>query len=78
MFFDAAVHRCAVEQVWAAGKHKRRINCGAWSYQNQLAYGSDDKQISVTSETGQIQDQVCTNDRRRGPPSYVTPVGSSG
>lgn len=49
---------CAVEQVWAAGKHKRRINCGAWSYQNQLAYGSDDKQISVTSETGQIQDQV--------------------
>lgn len=47
------------EQMWAAGKHKRRINCGAWSYQNQLAYGSDDKQISVTSETGQIQDQVC-------------------
>ncbi|CAN0225642.1 unnamed protein product, partial [Ectocarpus sp. 6 AP-2014] len=44
--------------MWAAGKHKRRINCGAWSYQNQLAYGSDDKQISVTSETGQIQDQV--------------------
>lgn len=50
---------CWREQVWAAGKHKRRINCGAWSYQNQLAYGSDDKQISVTSETGQIQDQVC-------------------
>lgn len=44
--------------MWAAGKHKRRINCGAWSYQNQLAYGSDDKQISVTCETGQIQDQV--------------------
>lgn len=52
----APVH--AKAQVWAAGKHKRRINCGAWSYQNQLAYGSDDKQISVTSETGQIQDQV--------------------
>ncbi|CAM9278321.1 unnamed protein product, partial [Scytosiphon promiscuus] len=51
-------HRRTNEKVWAAGKHKRRINCGAWSYQNQLAYGSDDKQISVTSETGQIQDQV--------------------
>ncbi|CAN0388242.1 unnamed protein product [Ascophyllum nodosum] len=51
-------HRRTNEKVWAAGKHKRRINCGAWSVQDQLAYGSDDKQISVTNEMGQIHDQV--------------------
>eukprot|EP00904_Undaria_pinnatifida_P000052 jgi/Undpi1/10047/HiC_scaffold_28.g12501.m1 len=56
-------HRRTNEKMWAAGKHKRRINCGAWSYDNQLAYGSDDKQISVTSETGQIQDQVKVKSR---------------
>lgn len=50
-----------VRQMWAAGKHKRRINCGAWSDEDQLAYGSDDKQISVTSPTGQIHDQASTS-----------------
>ncbi|XP_062135942.1 WD repeat-containing protein 19 [Drosophila sulfurigaster albostrigata] len=34
------------------GKHSKRITCGAWSAQNLLALGSDDKSFSLSSEDG--------------------------
>uniref|UniRef100_A0A1A9VGQ4 Uncharacterized protein n=1 Tax=Glossina austeni TaxID=7395 RepID=A0A1A9VGQ4_GLOAU len=34
------------------GKHSKRISCGAWSAQNLLALGSDDKTFSLNNEEG--------------------------
>ncbi|XP_055372379.1 WD repeat-containing protein 19 [Condylostylus longicornis] len=34
------------------GKHSKRILCGAWSMQNLLALGSDDKSFSLSNEEG--------------------------
>ncbi|XP_030375229.1 WD repeat-containing protein 19 [Scaptodrosophila lebanonensis] len=34
------------------GKHTKRITCGAWSAQNLLALGSDDKSFSLSNEEG--------------------------
>lgn len=34
------------------GKHSKRITCGAWSKDNILALGSDDKTLSLSSEDG--------------------------
>lgn len=34
------------------GKHSKRITCGAWSRDNILALGSDDKTLSLSSEDG--------------------------
>ncbi|XP_039955569.1 WD repeat-containing protein 19 [Bactrocera tryoni] len=34
------------------GKHNKRITCGAWSAQNLLALGSDDKSFSLSNEAG--------------------------
>ncbi|EDW74804.1 uncharacterized protein Dwil_GK15704 [Drosophila willistoni] len=34
------------------GKHSKRITCGAWSAQNLLALGSDDKSFSLSNEDG--------------------------
>ncbi|CAN0496499.1 unnamed protein product, partial [Phaeothamnion confervicola] len=45
-------------RVWATGKHKRRILCGAWSAHDRLAYASEDRQISICTQTGDTHDQV--------------------
>ncbi|XP_055855460.1 WD repeat-containing protein 19 isoform X1 [Episyrphus balteatus] len=34
------------------GKHSKRVTCGAWSQQNILALGSDDKSFSLSNEEG--------------------------
>lgn len=34
------------------GKHSKRITCGAWSKDNILALGSEDKTFSLSSEDG--------------------------
>lgn len=34
------------------GKHSKRITCGAWSSQNLLALGSEDKTFSLSNEEG--------------------------
>ncbi|GFR90645.1 WD repeat-containing protein 19-like [Elysia marginata] len=34
------------------GKHTKRITCGAWSAENLLALGSDDKTISISNADG--------------------------
>ncbi len=34
------------------GKHTKKITCGAWSQQNLLALGSEDKTISVSNAEG--------------------------
>mmetsp|Transcript_13440 Transcript_13440/g.31546 ORF Transcript_13440/g.31546 Transcript_13440/m.31546 type:complete len:1359 (-) Transcript_13440:179-4255(-) len=36
------------------GKHSKRITCGNWNDQNQLALGSDDKTISISTNTGEF------------------------
>lgn len=34
------------------GKHSKKITCGAWSAENLIALGSEDKTISVSSLEG--------------------------
>ena len=34
------------------GKHSRKIVCGAWSLENLLALGSEDKSISISNADG--------------------------
>lgn len=34
------------------GKHSKRITCGAWSKDNILALGSEDKTLSLSSDSG--------------------------
>ena len=34
------------------GKHTKKITCGAWSQQNLLALGSEDKTISISNAEG--------------------------
>ena len=34
------------------GKHVKKITCGAWSQQNLLALGSEDKTISISNAEG--------------------------
>lgn len=34
------------------GKHSKRITCGAWSKENILALGGDDKTLSLSTEDG--------------------------
>ena len=34
------------------GKHTRRITCGAWSNENLLALGSEDKTVTVSNSEG--------------------------
>jgi WD repeat-containing protein 19 len=34
------------------GKHSKRITCGAWSTENLLALGSEDKSFSLSNEEG--------------------------
>ncbi len=34
------------------GKHTKKVTCGAWSAENILALGSEDKTVSISSEEG--------------------------
>lgn len=34
------------------GKHTKRISCGAWSTENLLALGSEDKTLSISNTEG--------------------------
>ena len=49
------------------GKHSRKITCGAWSNQNLLALGSDDKSITISNAEGDTLRQTST----RAEPSDV-------
>ncbi|TMW48796.1 hypothetical protein DOY81_006124 [Sarcophaga bullata] len=40
------------KRIPVLGKHSKRINCGAWSAQNLLVLGSDDKTFSLSNEEG--------------------------
>ncbi|CAM9381731.1 unnamed protein product [Chrysoparadoxa australica] len=51
-------YRRTHEKHWAAGRHKRRIVCGAWSSFDKLAYASEDRQISISSVKDGVFDQV--------------------
>ena len=40
------------------GKHTKKITCGAWSRENLLALGSDDRSVSVSNADGDTLCQV--------------------
>ncbi|OQR83226.1 hypothetical protein ACHHYP_14944 [Achlya hypogyna] len=42
----------------AMSKHKRKILCGDWNSQNEFAYGSEDRQITICDKDGATIDQV--------------------
>ncbi|KAJ0397305.1 hypothetical protein P43SY_004024 [Pythium insidiosum] len=46
------------EKVQAVSKHKRRILCGDWNMENKFAFGSEDRQITITLANGRTFDQV--------------------
>ncbi|KAK1946606.1 WD repeat-containing protein 19 [Phytophthora citrophthora] len=41
-----------------AGKHKRRILCGDWNFEDKFAFGSEDRQITICLPSGRTFDQV--------------------
>ncbi|XP_016930699.3 WD repeat-containing protein 19 isoform X1 [Drosophila suzukii] len=45
-------HRSGKRPTPVLGKHSKRITCGAWSAQNLLALGSEDKSFSLSNEDG--------------------------
>ncbi|XP_017073272.1 WD repeat-containing protein 19 isoform X2 [Drosophila eugracilis] len=45
-------HRSGKRSTPVLGKHSKRITCGAWSAQNLLALGSEDKSFSLSNEDG--------------------------
>lgn len=42
------------------GKHSRKITCGAWSNENLLALGSEDKSITISNAEGDTLRQTST------------------
>ncbi|XP_052278623.1 WD repeat-containing protein 19-like isoform X1 [Dreissena polymorpha] len=44
------------------GKHSRKITCGAWSNENLLALGSEDKTITISNAEGDTLRQTSTRD----------------
>ncbi|CAH0479430.1 unnamed protein product [Peronospora belbahrii] len=44
--------------IQVVSKHKRRILCGDWNFQDKFAFGSEDQQITICLSSGQIVDQV--------------------
>jgi WD repeat-containing protein 19 len=63
-------NRVTGERCLAAARHKKRITCGDWSDEDQLAFGSEDRQISICSNDGEVIDMVsqCTGSPRGQPP----------
>lgn len=46
------IHSLYCRRTPILGKHSKRITCGAWSKDNILALGSEDKTFSLSSEEG--------------------------
>lgn len=46
------------KKIPVLGKHPRRITCGAWSKENALALGSDDKTLTLSDENGDTREQT--------------------
>ncbi|XP_076276053.1 intraflagellar transport protein Oseg6 [Lasioglossum baleicum] len=40
------------------GKHKRRITCGAWSYEGLLALASEDKVLTISTSDGDTRREI--------------------
>ncbi|XP_078047935.1 intraflagellar transport protein Oseg6 [Augochlora pura] len=40
------------------GKHKRRITCGAWSYEGLLALASEDKALTISTSDGDTRREI--------------------
>ncbi|ETV65755.1 hypothetical protein, variant 1 [Aphanomyces astaci] len=54
---SARVHRVALRPALA--KHKKKILCGDWNAQNEFAFGSEDRQVSICyGKDGSVIDQV--------------------
>ena len=49
------------------GKHTKKITCGAWSQQNLLALGSEDRTVSISNAEGDTVRQTSV----RAEPSEV-------
>ena len=45
-------------KVQILGKHTKKITCGAWSKQNLLALGSEDRTISISNVDGDTMRQT--------------------
>lgn len=48
----AIYNHSTAKRVPVLGKHTKRINCGAWSTENLLALGSEDKTLSISNMEG--------------------------
>lgn len=40
------------------GKHKKRITCGAWSYEGLLALASEDKVLTISTSDGDTRREI--------------------
>lgn len=49
------------------GKHKKRITCGAWSYEGLLALVSEDRVLTISTSDGDTRREIAL----QGDPSDV-------
>lgn len=42
------------QKIPVLGKHSKRISCGMWSRGNKLVLGSDDKNMTISNESGEL------------------------
>ncbi|TYZ59992.1 hypothetical protein PybrP1_002167 [[Pythium] brassicae (nom. inval.)] len=61
------------EKTQAVSKHKRRILCGDWNLESKLAFGSEDRQITICLPDGRTFDQV----KIKASPQSITFGGKS-
>ena len=66
---NISIKKARVRVLWCSllcrkipiiGKHSRRITCGAWSNENLLALGSEDKTITISNSDGDTIRQTST------------------
>ena len=51
-------HELLYRRIPVLGKHKKKVICGAWSYEGLLALASEDKVLSISTSDGDTKREI--------------------
>lgn len=61
---EVLIYDTVTRATMTAGvRHKKRVTCGDWSHDNNFAFGSDDRQITIIAANGSTMGQVRVKSR---------------